>query len=992
MPQSNLYPKIKNRPPELLLLSDSREAEQAYELCRFLRYEPWLFPEFRANVGDDLRAFREELFAITATLRHYTESTHKQKILISPVRSVLHLLPDPARLSPQRFDFGDDLDLNALKDQLYHWGYTFVDVVEEPGEVSFRGDILDIFSIDAEKPVRISLFDTEIESIRLFEVETQKSDKEELESASIMPAFMALSEAEHESLIQKTEHSGIDSFVKDMESLGFWFLEELGINLLERMQTQITEAAYAECTEIYDLAQYAVPKEQIDALERIPHESAYKPVTLTQDVATLLTLHKTKKITVIARNEALLKQYGITEFPNIKVIEHDAIVNIMGPDELIISLNRPKSKTKKRKASIILDELKPGDYVVHESYGIGIFEGITQAQILGAVRDFVQVSYQSEDKLLLPVENLETIDRYVADSGTIPVLDKLGKGSFAKLKSKVKEKLFLIAGEIIKLAAEREVAEGYTIDVKHPDITQFQKDAGFTYTPDQDKSVEEIMNDFRSGRVMDRLLSGDVGFGKTEVAMNAILAVVRSGYQCAMVVPTTLLCHQHFVSMRKRFDQYGIRLAKFDRFLSAKQKKGVLEGLKNGTLDAVVGTHGLLSADFDRLAFVVVDEEHKFGVKQKEAIKSLRNNIHLLSMSATPIPRTLNMALSHIKGMSHILTPPTERQGVRTFVKEYNEGLIKEVILRELRRGGQVFYVYNNIATIRMKEIDLKKLLPDLRIAVLHSKIDSKESEETMLKFEEGEYDVMLSTSIVESGIHLPNTNTMLIDNADRFGIADLHQLRGRVGRSSREGFCYFLVEDKETLTDDAKKRLIALESNSFLGSGSVLAYHDLEIRGGGNILGEAQSGNIKHIGYALYLKMLEDSINELSGRVTHEKKEVDLKLSINAFITPEVVTEDRVRLELYRRLSKCEDVQEVYRIEEEMIDRFGKLDEHTKQFLELIIIKILALEKEVKMVTNYGQKITVIYESEKKEFIESPSKDDDDILNTVLGYLRKTS
>jgi len=405
-----------------------------------------------------------------------------------------------------------------------------------------------------------------------------------------------------------------------------------------------------------------------------------------------------------------------------------------------------------------------------------------------------------------------------------------------------------------------------------------------------------------------------------------------------------------------------------------------------------VGTHALLKAKFKNLAFVVIDEEHKFGVKQKEALKEIAVNVHLLSMSATPIPRSLNMALSHIKTFSEILTPPMERQGVRTFVKSYDEKIIKEAISRELRRGGQIFYVFNSIAQIEEKRKILQDLMPKLRIVVLHSKVSAAQTEKDMLLFEEGEYDVMLSTSIVESGIHIPRANTMIVDGADNFGIADLHQLRGRVGRGGKEGYCYFMVEDKERLSENAKRRLLALESHSQLGSGAVLAFHDLEIRGGGNIIGEAQSGHIKQIGYSLYLRMLEDAIKELSGKVKEEQTQVDIKLTIDAYLNEELIKEDRLRLELYRRLSQCETTGEVYEIEAEIADRFGKLDIISRQFIDVMVMKVLAKEQKISKVSNYGENIFIEFIEEGKDrlALKSPSKDDDDLIATAMGYLKR--
>ena len=392
-----------------------------------------------------------------------------------------------------------------------------------------------------------------------------------------------------------------------------------------------------------------------------------------------------------------------------------------------------------------------------------------------------------------------------------------------------------------------------------------------------------------------------------------------------------------------------------------------------------------------KLGLVIIDEEHKFGVKQKEKLKLLSENSHILAMSATPIPRSLNMALSEVKSYSTLTTPPLERLDVRTFVKVYDEGLVKEALMREIRRGGQIFYVHNLISDLERVKRELKAIIPTLKILVLHGKIDAKTTEDEMIKFAAGEYDLLLCTSIVESGIHLPNANTIIIDAANKFGMADLHQLRGRVGRGSRQGYCYFLVENDSNLSEDAKKRLVALESNSFLGSGAVLAYHDLEIRGGGNLLGEAQSGHIEAIGYSLYLRMLEDEINSLLGKSgASEQKPLEMKLAVNAFLNAELIGEDRLRLELYRRLSKCETQAEVYEIGAEIEDRFGRLDTYTKQFLDLIIIKILASDLGYASVMNYEKTITLSRADGEKTRLESHSRDDDDVLDALLKFLRK--
>ncbi len=986
--QARFYAYLqRHKPPQVLVCENAAEASQLHDVCRFMGIEAVVFPDFRAAYLDDLRPFGEELTQLGEALRRYDAAAGKP-LVISPLKTLLFPLPKAHLLRSRTIAFGDTLDLAAFKNEMLHWGYSFVDLVEMEGEVSFRGDIIDIFSPGSERPCRISLFDDEVEQIKAFDLDTQRTVGEELEAFELHSAPFAFDEAAFERVRTAVEASQSDSFVKDLDSLGFWYLGDDAEDFLAGKTVRAVKPLDALVEESYALNDPQVPRARFDAIEAIAEDDRIRPLAVT-DVKTLLDVHRGKHITLIASSDAQLKQAGIHDTTDITVRRGGEIVNLVTPDALIVSLNKPVAKRRRRRSSLLLDDLKPGDYVVHEEHGVGIFEAIEQAEILGAVRDFIAIRYQGEDRVLLPVENLDAIDRYIAGAGAPPVLDRLGKGNFGRLKEKVKKRLFEIAADIVNTAAQRQLIEAPTIRTDGQELAAFQRAAGFEYTEDQTTSIREILDEMASGRVMDRLLSGDVGFGKTEVAMNAMFAAAKAGWQSAIVVPTTLLSSQHFASLKARFAAYDFRIAKIDRFVTPKAKKAVLAGLEDGSIDMVVGTHALFGAKFAKLGLVIIDEEHKFGVKQKEKLKALYEKTHLLTMSATPIPRSLNQALSSIKTMSTLLTPPGERRGVRTFVKAYDEKLIKEVILRELRRGGQVFYVYNSIDHMPIKYGELKAMLPDLRILMLHSKIGAAETEKELLKFEAGEYDVLLATSIIESGIHMPGVNTMLVDGADRFGIADLHQLRGRVGRGHTEGFAYFIVEDKERITDEAKKRLIALESNSFLGSGSVLAYHDLEIRGGGNLVGDAQSGHIKNIGYSLYLRMLEDAIRELSHQKETPKRRVDIKLAVSAYISDEVVSEDRLRLELYRRLSLCETPAEVYEIEEELTERFGKPDTPTKQFFELMVVKLLALEKNVKSISSYAQNVTFVYRNDTKEYVTAASRDDDDIVEAVLHYLR---
>ena len=989
---NNIFNYLKTNKPQLIVVANDKEAYETSDCVSYLEHTPFVLSDFRANAGDDLNSFSDELKTITKVLEQYYKYKKQNKILIAPIRTISYALPKKSCFEEFIIQFGDTINLSNLKDKLYNWGYIFVDIVTTQGEVSIRGDIIDIFNLEDEFGYRISLFDDEVESIRKFDVETQKSQKDELEEVVISPAFLALDENIANEINEKIISSNSDAFIKDIHSLGFWHLDDLAQFYTENLTSVITKNAIDEIDEVYIFDEKRIQKEKLLTLTPILSNSTYNQIN-PSNINEFLEFHKEKNITIISSTEAKLRANDLPlisndKFKKYKVRYSNEIINLLSNDEVIISLNKEIKKRKKKRPKIVIDELQSGDLVVHEIHGIGRFKGIEPVTVMGSKKDFVIVEYLGDDRLLIPVENIDMIDRYVTSSGSVAVLDKLGKGSFAKLKAKVKEKLFAIASDIIKLAAQRELTQGIKIDTNKEEIKILQAQAGFVYTKDQKRSIEEFLNDISSGMIMDRLLSGDVGFGKTEVALNGILATLINGYQAIFVCPTTLLASQHYEGLKKRLENFNIKVAKLDGRTSAKEKNLIKKSLEDGSIDFVVGTHALLNIKCKNLALVVIDEEHKFGVKQKEKLKNLRSDVHLFSMSATPIPRTLNLALSKIKGMSSLLTPPQERLGVRSFVKEYDDKFIKEVILREKRRGGQLFYIYNNIATIENKKEELLNILPNIKIEIIHSKITQNTAQTIIEDFADGKFDILLATSIVESGLHLPNANSMIIDGANRFGIADLHQLRGRVGRSNKEGYCYFVVEDKNNLSQSAIKRLLALETNSYLGSGTALAQQDLEIRGGGNIIGEAQSGHIKHIGYSLYLKMLEDAIVTLSGDVKQQNKNIDIKLTINAFISSDFIYEDSLRLELYRRLSKCTTKQEVYEIQNEMEDRFGSLDTPTKQFIDLIIIKLLAINKNIKSISNYDMNISIIFNDDKKDLIKSKSKDDDDIIDTVMKFL----
>ncbi|MEJ8580602.1 transcription-repair coupling factor [Helicobacter pylori] len=991
MIQSSLYRALnKGFDYQILACKDFKESELAKEVISYFKpnTKAIIFPEFRAKKNDDLRSFFEEFLQLLGGLREFYQALENKQetIIIAPISALLHPLPKKELLESFKITLLEKYNLKDLKDKLFYYGYEIVDLVEVEGEASFRGDIVDIY-VPNSKAYRLSFFDTECESIKEFDPTTQMSLKEDWLEIEIPPTLFSLDEPSYKDLKTKVEQSPLNSFSKDLTSFGLWFLEEKANDLLHAYKSIISPKALEEIQELASLNE--LDCERFKLLKVLENPQGYEDLEIhAHALESFIALHSNCKITLLAPNKTILDNaISALEKSNIECVIAPFVLNFKTPDGIFISLNSFERKKKRQKSKLALNELNPGEWVVHDDYGVGVFSQLVQHSVLGNKRDFLEIAYWGEDKLLLPVENLHLIARYVAQSDSVPVKDRLGKGSFLKLKVKVRAKLLEIASKIIELAAERNLILGKKMETHLAELEVFKSHAGFEYTSDQEKAIAEISKDLSSKRVMDRLLSGDVGFGKTEVAMHAIFCAFLNGFQSALVVPTTLLAHQHFETLRARFENFGVKVARLDRYAGEKNK--LLKAVELGQIDVLVGTHAILGAEFKNLGLVVVDEEHKFGVKQKEALKELSKSVHFLSMSATPIPRTLNMALSQIKGISSLKTPPTDRKPSRTFLKEKNDELLKEIIHRELRRNGQIFYIHNHIASISKVKTKLEDLIPKLKIAILHSQINANESEEIMLEFAKGNYQVLLCTSIVESGIHLPNANTIIIDNAQNFGLADLHQLRGRVGRGKKEGFCYFLIEDQKNLNEQALKRLLALEKNSYLGSGESIAYHDLEIRGGGNLLGQDQSGHIKNIGYALYTRMLEDAIYELSGGKKRFEKSVEIQLGVSAFLNPELIASDSLRLDLYRRLSLCENTDEVGQIHEEIEDRFGKIDDLSAQFLQIITLKILANQLGIIKLSNFNQNITITYSGEKKESLKAPSKDDNDILETLLKHLR---
>ena len=630
--------------------------------------------------------------------------------------------------------------------------------------------------------------------------------------------------------------------------------------------------------------------------------------------------------------------------------------------ELFNKRNKEVTSTKrtsyKEKAEYIesINDIKEGEYVVHSVHGVGIYLGLTQQELDGQLKDYLTIEYAQKDRLHIPAEQINLLCRYRGAGAAKPKLSRMGGSDWEKTKSKVKKEVEKVAYDLLRLYARRQMQEGIAFE---PDTSwQLEMEDAFEYTetPDQMKAINDIKADMESTKPMDRLVCGDVGFGKTEVAMRGIFKAVASGKQVAVIVPTTILALQHYQTISERFKPYGINVELLCRFRTPKEQKETLKNMALGSCDVVIGTHRLLQDGviFKDLGLLVIDEEHRFGVKHKEKLKQFRENIDIISMSATPIPRTLYMSLSGIKDMSVINTPPKNRLPIRTFVGTYNDNVVKNAIVHELDRDGQVYYLYNRVETIEEFRLKLKELVPNARIAVGHAKLSEKELEEVIVGFANHDYDVLLCTTIIENGLDIPNANTMIIHDADKFGLAQLYQLRGRVGRSERQAYCYCLYKAGKNITKDALQRLNAIKEFTTLGSGYQIAMRDVEIRGVGNILGTKQHGHMVNVGFDTYCQLLEETVNELKGEVVKTKPPAIVDINVTAFIPEDWVGSKEQKMVEYKRLADVHNETELNYIVSEWKDRFSKIPEEVDNLIKLVQIRLMA--------TNVG--VTLIRES----------------------------
>lgn len=1035
---------------KLVIAKDNLSASQLQnELQFFLNptgttQELLFFPDWETLPYDQFSPHQDIISERLYCLSRIQQVTNA--VVITSASTLMHKLCPPAFLNQYALMLheGQKLDLDNFRNQLQQSGYHCVNKVLEHGEYALRGSIIDVYPMGSGLPFRIELFDDEIESLRQFDVETQRTI-EKIKQINVLPAREFPLNEQSQTLFRKAFRelfpgnpsqcpmyeavskgqfpAGIEYYLPLFFEKTVSFFDYLPTHakvcLIEDIQAN-AEQFWQELTERYEQRRYDVsrpilaptacflsPTElltQANTYEqlRVFHKPSEKKGAVNQ-----FNIAKAPALPIDRKNAEPLRQ--LREYCTNPAWRYVLVVESAGRREVLIDLLKPSGLLPKVQANwqeflqdtaplnittgpliygaelidqhiaiivesqlfgeqsipqrrssqksvdpdlIIRDmaELRIGSPVVHLQFGVGRYQGLEYITTGGSSSEFLVLTYAGEDRIYVPVHALHMISRYTgADSDHAP-LHKLGTDQWQKEKKKAAEKIHDVAIELLDLYAKREAQPGHQYEFNQTEYTKFASGFPFTETDDQLHAIEQIITDMRSNKPMDRLICGDVGFGKTEVAMRAAFVAVQNGKQVCVLVPTTLLAGQHAESFRDRFADFPINIELLSRFRSAKESEGVLATMKSGQTDIVIGTHKLFQSNiaFKNLGLLIIDEEHRFGVKQKEHIKTLRTHVDILSMTATPIPRTLNMAMAGIRDISLIATPPAKRLAIKTFWQEKKDIVVREALLREILRGGQVFFLHNNVQTIDRVCQDLQTLVPEAKIVSAHGQMRERELERVMSDFYHHRFNVLVCTTIIETGIDIPTANTIIIDRADKFGLAQLHQLRGRVGRSHHQAYAYLLTPDEKLLTTDSVKRLEAIVSLEDLGAGFTLATHDLEIRGAGELLGEDQSGNMHAIGFNLFMEMLDRAVSDLKAGKTpelsapmHQGPEIDLRIS--AIIPEDYIGDIHNRLIMYKRIANAKTTQQMHDLQIEMIDRFGLLPQPVKHLLLITELKLKA-------------------------------------------------
>ncbi len=913
------------------------------------------------------------------TINQISTASAEGELIVTYPEALFEKVVAPKILDEHRITIatGENLDVDTMIEVLNDFGFTREDFVYEPGQFSVRGGIIDIFSFGNEYPYRIELFDEEVENIRTFNPTTQLSVKQ-IGRVSLVPNLNTKFKQEEKVSLFRVLNENTAVWIKDFQVL----LDKLTRcfeKAAEFAQT-ISVLDQSELAEIFRDRAFIRPNEVIEDVERYPlicltdgqqplsfdsrivYNSRPQPsfnkhfnllienlnANTQKGFENYLFTDNTRQIerfySIFEDLEAHVHFHPIPKAIHQGFIDQELKVACYTDHQIFERFHRYKLRqgfTKDQALNLrLLRELQPGDYVTHIDHGVGRYSGLEKININGHVQESVRLFYKNNDVLYVSINSLHKISKYVGKEGTQPKVDKLGSDAWRNLKRRTKKKLKDIAAELIKLYAKRKAAEGFAFP---PDgYLQNELEASFIYedTPDQLKATNAVKEDMMAPHPMDRLICGDVGFGKTEVAIRAAFKTVVGGKQVAVLVPTTILALQHYQTFKERLSEFGVSVDYVNRFRSTAQRREIFGRLKKGELDIVIGTHALINkqVQFKDLGLLVVDEEQKFGVGAKEKLRQLKVNVDTLTLTATPIPRTLQFSLMAARDLSIIRTPPPNRQPIHTEVRIFSEEIVKDAIYYEVNRGGQVFFVHNRVKNLPDIAAMVRRLCPDVDVALAHGQMDSKQLEQTLINFIDRRYDVLVCTNIIETGLDIPNANTIIINNAHQFGMSDLHQLRGRVGRSNKKAFCYLFSPPMSTLTSDARKRLKTLEEFSELGSGFNIAMRDLDIRGAGNLLGAEQSGFIADIGYETYQKILEEAIQELKEnefkelfRDEMEKnrtyvRDVQIDTDVEMLIPDEYVVSVQERLRLYTELDKIETEEGIHAFGEELRDRFGRV------------------------------------------------------------------
>lgn len=919
-----------------------------------------LYPTVDQRRPEDLSAdpgFGQRL----RVLKDLARDNHSQRVIATSIQALSHPVITPQQIvaSEYRLTVGESIDIEGFRNWLKQNAYQATSSVRMPGEFSARGGIIDVFAPDWTMPARIELFDTEIESIRFFDTGSQRSiekctglnlaglptDLAE-QSAHLTdyfndPAIIVLvepNEIEHQSrqLIERqSAESSLHSLDKLQES---W--KRHSVAMAGRLVTE-TDTAFCRLP-VTLIEPFSGDISNVRSeIDRIAND---RPTILLANTES--EINRVREIlasTNAHQNENLHFQMGGLH-AGFRMEPEGAL--ILSTNQLFNRSDlRRKAARKNAKPIDSFIDLRNGDLIVHLAHGIGRYRGLKVLDKDGQRTEHLELEFYGGTRIYLPATKISLVQKYVGGTKSTPRLARIGSKTWQKQKQAAEAAVCDLAAEMLEIQASRSARPGLQFGVDTPWQFEFEHSFPYQETVDQLTAIDAIKSDMESKKPMDRLLCGDVGFGKTEVAMRAAFKAVENGYQVAMLAPTTVLVEQHYRTFRERMAEFPIDIGKLSRFCTASEQRETVRRIAEGNIDIVIGTHRITSKDiqFKNCGLVIIDEEQKFGVGHKERLKTMRNEIDVLTMSATPIPRTLHMSLVGVRDISNLETPPEERLAVSTRVTKFDDRLIREAVLRELERGGQTYFVHNRVKDIHIVKQRLQHIVPEAKIGVGHGQMAEGELEEAMAKFISGEFDLFLATTIVENGLDIPNANTIFIDEADRYGLSDLHQLRGRVGRYKNKAYCYLLIEPHKHVNPNAAKRLHAIEMYSEMGAGFAIAMRDLEIRGAGNLLGTEQSGHIASVGYELYCQLLEAAVRERRKLPAKIKTDVDIDLPIEAYLPDSFVTENKEKVELYRRLSQVQSFKDVKAIKMELRDRFGKLPPAVLRLIKLSELRLEA-------------------------------------------------